>query len=474
MNVAIIESVVYLATASLVLLGLRLLSSPKTALPGNRIAAIGMTVAIVATLIRYRIFDPFLVYPAIVLGSCIGAWLSRKVLMTQIPQLVGLFNGLGAGASALIPIMEIINSYSANSYPTMDLFWKSTAVLGIIVGIVTFSGSIVAACKLHGIIQEKPVELSQHTAISYVLLVTFGALGYLAVQSTNEMAIPWALVITVVSALYGVVLLVRVGGADMPVMIAFLNSMHGIAAAIVGFVVENSLLIAIGAIVGASGYILTRIMCKAMNRSLMDVFKGKIIKAETVFEPKLERLTIEKAVSREAVRDPVEAAYEILKDAKKAIIIPGYGMAASQSQGFVKQLLDLLEQRGVDVKFAVHPVAGRMPGHMNVILSEVDVPYDKLVEMDTINPEFPQSDAAIVVGANDVVNPAALTAKGTPIYGMPILEAYKAKKVLVFKRSKAAGYAGVENPLFDMENTIMVYGDASQRLSQLVEKLRAD
>jgi NAD(P) transhydrogenase subunit beta len=287
------------------------------------------------------------------------------------------------------------------------------------------------------------------------------------------MAIPWTAVIVVVSALFGILLLVRVGGADMPVMIAFLNSLHGIAAAIVGFVVQNSLLIAIGAIVGASGYILTRIMCKAMNRSLDSVFKGKILKAESVSVQAQIRVATQVVVEK-AAGDPVDAAYEVLKDAKRVIIIPGYGMAASQCQKPVKELLDMLEERQVEVKFGIHPVAGRMPGHMNVILSEVDVPYDKLFEMDTINPEFTQTDAALVIGANDVVNPAALTAKGTPIYGMPILEAYKAKRVLVFKRSKAAGYAGVNNPLFDMENTIMVYGDALKMLTLLIKKLRAN
>ena len=473
MNGFLIESIIYLATASMILIGLRLLSSPKTALVGNRIAAIGMAVAVIATLVRYKIFDPFLVYPAIVLGSCIGLLLSRKVGMPQIPQLVGLFNGFGAGASALIPIMEIINSYSTNSYPVMGSFWKGTAILGIIVGTLTFSGSIVAACKLHGIIKERPVKLPLHTLITYALLIMFGILGFFALQSSNNMVIPWITIIVVASTIYGVSLLIRVGGADMPVMIAFLNSLHGIAAAIVGFVVQNNLLVAIGAIVGASGYILTRIMCQAMNRSLMDVLKGNIIEVKDQPSSKTTFVAAEKARTEET-RDPVETAYEVLKGAKKVIIIPGYGMAASQSQGLVKQLLELMEQKGTEVKFAIHPVAGRMPGHMNVILSEVDIPYDKLYEMDTINPDFPQTDAAIVIGANDVVNPAALTAKGTPIYGMPILDAYKAKKALIFKRSRAAGYAGVDNPLFDMENTIMVYGDASQTLSKLVEKLKTN
>jgi len=467
MNMTLIESVVYLATAIMVLIGLRMLSSPKTALWGNRIAALGMTAAILTTLIRYKIFDPVLVYPAIVIGSAIGVWLSRKIKMTEVPTLVSSFNGFGAGASAFIPIMEIINAYSTSSYPEMSLFWKTTSVLGIVVGVLTLGGSAIAALKLHGAIKQKPMQLPQHSAISYALLIVIGILGYFAVQSSNTMAIPWAIIIAIVSLIYGILLLIRVGGADMPVMIAFLNSLHGMAAAIVGFVVQNNLLIAIGAIVAASGYILTRIMCKAMNRSLLSVLKGKILTAApTQTAKKVTEVTAEKPT-----RDPIEIAQEILREAKKVVIVPGYGMAASQCQEPVKRLLDLLEQRGVEVKFAIHPVAGRMPGHMNVILSEVDVPYDKLFEMAAINPEFPQTDAALVVGANDVVNPAAQTASGTPIYGMPILEAYKAKNVLVFKRSKAAGYAGVENPLFEMKNTTMVYGDALKILNLLIEKL---
>ena len=467
MNMTLIESVVYLATAIMVLIGLRMLSSPKTALWGNRIAALGMTAAILTTLIRYKIFDPVLVYPAIVIGSVIGVWLSRKIKMTEVPTLVSSFNGFGAGASAFIPIMEIINAYSTSSYPEMSLFWKTTSVLGVVVGVLTLGGSAIAALKLHGAIKQKPMQLPQHSAISYALLIVIGILGYFAVQSSNTMAIPWAIIIAIVSLIYGILLLIRVGGADMPVMIAFLNSLHGMAAAIVGFVVQNNLLIAIGAIVAASGYILTRIMCKAMNRSLLSVLKGKILTAApTQTAKKVTEVTAEKPT-----RDPIEIAQEILREAKKVVIVPGYGMAASQCQEPVKRLLDLLEQRGVEVKFAIHPVAGRMPGHMNVILSEVDVPYDKLFEMAAINPEFPQTDAALVVGANDVVNPAAQTASGTPIYGMPILEAYKAKNVLVFKRSKAAGYAGVENPLFEMKNTTMVYGDALKILNLLIEKL---
>jgi NAD(P) transhydrogenase subunit beta len=463
----LIESVVYLATAIMVLIGLRMLSSPKTALWGNRIAALGMTAAILTTLIRYKIFDPVLVYPAIVIGSAIGVWLSRKIKMTEVPTLVSSFNGFGAGASAFIPIMEIINAYSTSSYPEMSLFWKTTSVLGIVVGVLTLGGSAIAALKLHGAIKQKPMQLPQHSAISYALLIVIGILGYFAVQSSNTMAIPWAIIIAIVSLIYGILLLIRVGGADMPVMIAFLNSLHGMAAAIVGFVVQNNLLIAIGAIVAASGYILTRIMCKAMNRSLLSVLKGKILTAAPTQTAK----KVTEVAAEKPTRDPIEIAQEILREAKKVIIVPGYGMAASQCQEPVKRLLDLLEQRGVEVKFAIHPVAGRMPGHMNVILSEVDVPYDKLFEMAAINPEFPQTDAALVVGANDVVNPAAQTASGTPIYGMPILEAYKAKNVLVFKRSKAAGYAGVENPLFEMKNTTMVYGDALKILNLLIEKL---
>ncbi len=467
MNMTLVESAVYLVTAIMVLIGLRMLSSPKTALWGNRVAALGMTAAILTTLIRYKIFDPVLVYPAIVIGSGIGVWLSRRIKMTEIPELVSSFNGFGAGASAFIPIMEIINAYSTSSYPQMSLFWKTTSVLGIVVGVLTLGGSAVAALKLHGAIKQKPIQLPQHSVITYALLIVIGILGFFAVQSSNTMAIPWAILIAIVSLSYGILLLVRVGGADMPVMIAFLNSLHGIAAAIVGFVVQNNLLIAIGAIVGASGYILTRIMCKAMNRSLQSVVKGKILTAA----PKQSTKKVSEAAMEKPTRDPIETAQEILKESKKVIIVPGYGMAASQCQEPVKKLLDLLEQRGVEVKFAIHPVAGRMPGHMNVILSEVDVPYDKLFEMAAINPEFPQTDAALIIGANDVVNPAAQTASGTPIYGMPILEAYKAKNVLVFKRSKAAGYAGVDNPLFEMKNTTMVYGDALKMLNLLVEKL---
>ncbi len=457
--------VISIVLAGLVLLGIKWMSSPRTAVGGNRLSALSMLIAILLVLWKNHILSVPQLWIAIVIGGGLGYLMAVRATMIQMPQMVALLNGLGGGASALVAIAEIMDKYDH-----MLTFNQLSSQLALMVGGLTLSGSLIAAAKLDRRMTQMPVVLPNHNLISNFSITAMLILGGCTLVF-DAAVIPLSGLVLFISLGYGVLFAIRVGGADMPITISLLNSFSGLAGSIVGFTISEPLLVAVGAIVGASGLILTQIMCKAMNRSLANVLSGAIAQPSKskVKDPKTEALPsvkhIEKEVSAEA------RAAQLLKTAKRVIIVPGYGMAIAQAQGHVKNLADALESKGAKVKFAIHPVAGRMPGHMNVLLAEVDVPYDDLCEMDDINPEFPDTDLAIIVGACDVVNPAANTAEGTPIYGMPILDVDKAKNVIVCNLDTKPGYSGVDNPLYEMEHVKLLLGDAKQSLDKLLSEV---
>lgn len=445
----------YLIASILFIIGLKLLSSPKNAKMGNFISAIGMLIAILATLISQEIIDYTWIIIGIIIGTVIGIVYAKKVLMTNMPQMVAILNGFGGLASLLVGWAVYYNDFN------IDKFSASTIFLTILIGGVTFTGSVVAWAKLsEKVISGKPLLFTGQMILNIAVLL---ALIILGIIYSIYPSISYSLLIAIIigSCLLGVLSVIPIGGADMPVVISLLNSYSGLAGCAAGFVIKNNVLIVSGALVGASGIILTSIMCKAMNRSLTNVlFSGfGSIKIKT-----------QKQEQKEARSISPDDAYFVLEAANSVVIVPGYGLAVSGAQHIVKELADLLEKNGADVKFAIHPVAGRMPGHMNVLLAEADVSYEKLVEMDDINKIIDTVDVCLVIGANDVVNPSARDDENSPIYGMPIIEVDKAKNVFVFKRSMASGFAGIDNPLFYKENTSMIFGDAKKTLSQIVEK----
>ncbi len=458
-----ITQLAYLASAGLFLAGLKRMASPSTARKGNLLAAVGMFVAVIATLIDKRIADYNLIIAGIVLGSAAGAISARTVKMTAMPQMVGVFNGLGGGASALVASAEFID-YAASG-GSVPLFTTATIVLGVLIGTVTFSGSMIAFGKLQGLITGRPITYPRQNVVNLIVSFVIIAMGgYLVLVSAD---LDLFLLMTMITLVFGAFMVISIGGADMPVVISLLNSYSGLAAAATGFAVENMVLIISGALVGASGLILTSIMCRAMNRSLGNVMFGGFGTGEAAAGAS------EAATGGKPVHEltPEDAAM-ILAYARKVIIAPGYGMAVAQAQHSVRELADLLEERGVEVKYSIHPVAGRMPGHMNVLLAEAKVPYDKLYDMDTINPEFERADVALVIGANDVSNPSARSDPQSPIYGMPILDVDKSARVIVIKRSLNPGFAGIDNPLFYMENTAMLFGDAREAVDLVVSEIR--
>ncbi len=469
----------YIASAILViavLIGLSKMSNVKTAVKGNVIGSVSMLLAIVLTLWHFNIFNVVLLWIAMLVGLLIGIYVAMKVKMIQMPQLVGLLNGFGGGASMLAGILTLIAVT-----PDMTTFSVLTASLAIFVGSLTLSGSLVAAGKLHKVLPQKPIVLKGHmfwTVLTLVLsLVTVILFVILPVFADPTLMITLILLCLFFAASFGVIFSIRIGGADMPITISLLNSLSGVAGAIAGMAIADPLLVAVGGIVGASGLFLTQIMCKAMNRKLFEILLGKTSVAGKKAKPKEIAEVKKKAepVKSEKVLSPGKRCGKWLKDAKRVIIVPGYGMALSQAQSAVKQLLTELEHEGKEVKFAIHPVAGRMPGHMNVLLAEVDVPYDKLYEMQDIDPEFKDTDVAIVIGANDVVNPAANTAEGTPIYGMPILNVDEAKHVIMCNFDKLPGYAGVDNPLYDEgceDHIALMLGDAKETLKAIMIDFR--
>ncbi len=453
----------YLAAAVLLILGMRNLSSPKTAPFGNKLAAVGMLLAVVATLLNEEVVDFAVIIAGVVVGSAIGAVLAVRIQMTAMPQMVALLNGFGGGASALVASAELLRYARDGAEPTGIV--PIAIVLSALIGSLTFTGSIIAFAKLQELMRGAPVTYPGQQFVNSLLAV--GTLTLCALVVMNPLGLPafWGLLGA--ALLLGVLLVIPIGGADMPVVISLLNSYSGLAACATGFVLGNSALVISGSLVGASGLILTKIMCDAMNRSLANVLFGAFGAA-----PEAGAAGDGGGPQGTVKGYTAEDAAVIFLNSRSAIIVPGYGMAVAQAQHAVRELADLLKKQGIAVKFAIHPVAGRMPGHMNVLLAEANVPYEELVEMDAINPEFPETDVALVIGANDVVNPQARTEKSSPIYGMPILDVDRATHVFVLKRSMNPGFAGVQNPLFFNDNTMMIFGDAKATVLSLVEAVK--
>lgn len=453
-------NLIYLIAAVLFIFGLKMLSHPKTAINGNLLSAFGMLLAIIVTLLDKRIVSFEVIIAGLVVGSAIGTFLALTTPMTAMPQMVGILNGFGGGASLLVAGAALFESIYLSKSPS-NQFLIATLASGII-GAVTFWGSMVAAGKLQGIIEEKPILFKGQHLLNLILFILALIFGIFLVLKPQITLLYWGVVIF--SSILGVLLVIPIGGADMPVVICLLNSYSGLAAAATGFVLNNNVLIISGSLVGASGIILTNLMCKAMNRSLTNVLFGG-------FGAVIVKETQDIYAGRVKSTTPEEVAI-LLDSAKNVVIIPGYGMAVSQSQHAVRDLTNLLESRGVKVLFGIHPVAGRMPGHMNVLLAEADIPYDKLKEMDEINPLMPEMDVAIVLGANDVVNPLARTDPKCPIAGMPIIDADKAKTVVVIKRSLSPGFAGIPNPLFAAPNTLMLFADGKKAILDIISALK--
>lgn len=457
----------YLVASAMFIIALKRLSSPRTARSGNLIGAAGMALGIVVTLLDRSIVSFQWIVLGLALGTALGALMAVKVRMTAMPQMVALLNGFGGAASALVAIAELERLRLHHSLAQAPGVLFGTIEASVIIGTVTFTGSVIAFAKLQELITGRPIVLPFHQGWNALQTAAILVLAILALVQQGTWPEPTVATlfyaVVALSALLGVLLVLPIGGADMPVVISFLNSLSGLAAASTGFVLHNYLLIIAGTLVGASGFILTNIMCAAMNRTLPNVLFGAF-GAEAATGTATDRLV--------RSTTPEDAAV-ILGYARSVIIVPGYGMAVAQAQHAVKKLATLLQQRGVDVKFAIHPVAGRMPGHMNVLLAEADVPYDLLYDMEHINPEFEHTDVALVVGANDVVNPAARKDPTSPLYGMPILDVDKARTVIVLKRSMNPGFAGVDNELFYQPNTYMLFGDARRSLEAIAEALKS-
>jgi NAD(P) transhydrogenase subunit beta len=451
----------YLVAIALFILGIKQLTSAKTALRGNRVAGVGMLVAIGVTLGMLHSGWQYVI-PAAAAGTLVGVVVARRVAMTAMPQLVALFNGMGAGAAALIALGDF-HRVTSGAHPSLDTIGAVTILLSCLIGGISFSGSLIAFAKLQEWMRGTPITWPLQHEINGVLLAALVGIG-LTITLTHGG--PLLIIVFAAGALtLGVLSVLPVGGADMPVIIALLNSFTGIAAAVTGFVLGNDALIVAGALVGASGSILTMLMSKAMNRPITNVLFGAFGKlAEDGGEGG--------AVHGTVRQTNAEDLAVLLTYAQQVIFVPGYGLAVARAQHEVKELATQLEQRGVRVLYAIHPVAGRMPGHMNVLLAEADVPYSQLKEMDDVNPEFPRTDVALVIGANDVVNPAARSQPGSPIYGMPILNVDQAKTVVVLKRSMRPGFAGIENELFYRDNTMMLFGDAKDSLAKLTAEVK--
>ena len=451
----------YLLAAVLFIVGLKRLSSPATARSGNMMGATAMLIAVVVTLLDREVLDYAQVGAGIVVGSAAGAVLARTIKMTAMPQMVAIFNGLGGGASAMVASGEFhkLTSNAAGIETDVGI----TIMLGTFIGAVTLSGSFIAFGKLQGIVTSNAVSSPIIKALNPVLFLSIvGIMVYLVVLGEGS---PAFLALIVVSLALGIFLVMPIGGADMPVVIALLNSYSGLAAAAAGFVLDNMILIISGSLVGASGFILTKIMCTAMNRSIWNVMFGAFGANAAVIGPGA-------ADGRQAQSTSAEDAAIVLAYARTVIFVPGYGLAAAQAQHQVKELADVLQARGVDVKHAIHPVAGRMPGHMNVLLAEADVPYDQLFAMEDINDEFERADVAVVVGANDVTNPVSRDIPDSPIYGMPILNVDRAKNIIFIKRSLSPGFAGIDNPLFYDPKTRMLFDDAKRALTDLATAVK--
>ncbi len=505
MTLSIIQIVVSVVLSVCVLVGISMMSKVKTAVAGNLLSALAMLCGVVATLCFNDILSAWTIYVAILVGALIGSLMASRAQMIQMPQMVALFNGLGGGASALVGVMTYMG-WGMNGEPEYPVFVNFTAILAIAVGMITLIGSLVAAGKLARIIDGKPKVYPAHSAITLCMLVLSVVFIVLGTLHGNSVWI--ALGAFLLTGGFGYMFAIRVGGADMPITISLLNSLSGVAGSIAGMAIGDIFLVAVGGIVGASGLLLTQIMCRAMNRSLLSILMGttrkptqkqpdnkvqtdneneQLVKRVMDLEKKIKELeeivknlegrvqTLsaqldeaeqQKPAVAEEAKDPVA---EALANAKNVIIVPGYGMALAQAQHQVKQLADKLVSKGATVRYAIHPVAGRMPGHMNVLLAEADVSYEDLYEMEAINDDFGKADLAIVIGANDVLNPAARNAEGTPIYGMPVLNVDQAPEVIICNYDLKPGYAGVENPLYTRERGVhLELGDAKETLQRLM------
>jgi len=455
MSLDLIANLAYIVSAILFIFGLKMLGSPATARKGNGLSAVGMLIAVVAGLTDQGIVSYEFIVIGLIVGALLGSVSARLVEMTSMPEMVALFNGSGGAASLLVGWAAL---YGGGDAAPVSTFIAVTVILAILIGGVTVTGSLLAYGKLSERIGSGAIVFTGQRVVNSLLLAgLIGSSVMLAMDPSPDST--WFYAVLVLSLLLGVMAVIPIGGADMPVVISLLNSYSGIAACAAGFAIGNNILIVAGALVGASGMILTNIMCKAMNRSLSNVlFSG------------FGAVKQGKAIEGEVKPISVQDAYYILEAAGNVCFVPGYGMAVAQAQHVVKELGELLEKNGCEVTYAIHPVAGRMPGHMNVLLAEADVPYEQLLEMDEINPRIEQVDVAIVIGANDVVNPSARNDPDRPIYGMPIINVDKAKTVFVLKRSMASGFSGVDNPLFFNENTRMLFGDAKTSIGGVVSE----
>lgn len=450
----------YIVAAILFIVGLKQLGSPATARNGNRMSALAMLVAVVATVVGNDIASWEWILGGVIVGSGIGAYSARKVQMTSMPQLVAIFNGFGGAASAVVAAAELIHLIDTKADIVENV--SITIMASVIIGSVTLTGSFIAYGKLQGIVPTRPLLLPVRNVINVALLI--GLVASTTWLVTDPSLTPFLIAAGIALAL-GILVVIPIGGADMPVVIALLNSYSGIAGAATGFVLGNNILIIAGSLVGASGLILTRIMTKAMNRSLMNVMLGGFGVEDST--------GVGGSDDDRPVRSiQADDAAMILAYAQSVIFVPGYGLAVAQAQHQVRELADLLKDRGISVRYAIHPVAGRMPGHMNVLLAEANVPYDELKDLDQINSEFQRTDVAVVIGANDVTNPAARTDTSSPIYGMPILNVDYAQAVIVMKRSMSSGFAGVQNELFFLDKTMMLFGDAKDSVEKITSEVK--
>lgn len=457
----ILRDILYLVSASLFIFGLKKLGSPKTARAGNFLSMLGMLIAVVVTLLDKQILDFTYIIAGVVIGSFIGAVAAKKVEMTAMPQMVALFNAFGGGASVLVAYAQFLRVPG----PPPPLFAGMVGI-SIFIGMLTLTGSVVAFAKLQGIMKGAPIVFRGQKFLNGLFLALIIAAGIIVSVHVGNLS-PLLLVSAIVffSGVLGVTSVIPIGGADMPVVISLLNSYSGLAAAATGFVLSSNMLIIAGSLVGASGIILTNIMCKAMNRSLANVLFGAVgVEGGAPSEAAGER--------RQVTGYSAEDAIPVLDTAQSVIIVPGYGLAVAQAQHALHEMANLLEEKGIEVRYAIHPVAGRMPGHMNVLLAEANVPYDQLFEMEVINDDFAHTDVALVIGANDVTNPSARTKKDSPLYGMPILNVDMARTVMVVKRSLSVGFAGEDNPLFYEPKTMMLFGDAKKMVTDLVRGLK--
>ena len=467
-TLANITTIAYIIAAVLFIVGLKRLSSPATARSGNILGGLGMLLAIAVTLLSKEIVEWQWIIAGLVAGGAIGLVMARYVQMTAMPQMVAVFNGFGGGASVVVAsaalfrenrLIETAGGLGGN--PGFDTILAVSIMASAIIGAVTFTGSMIAFGKLQGIVTSRPVLLPARNILNALLVVgTLVLAGWLI--GVPDFVIVYV-VMVVLALIVGVMVVIPIGGADMPVVIALLNSYSGLAAAATGFVLQNNALIIAGSLVGASGIILTRIMCKAMNRSIANVILGGFGAVDSAAAGKIGERPVRSVGAEDAAM--------VLGYARSVIFVPGYGLAVAQAQHNVRELADLLQARGADIKYAVHPVAGRMPGHMNVLLAEANVPYDQLYDLE-INNEFPRTDVAVVIGANDVTNPAARNDQTSPIFGMPILDVDKAKSVIVIKRSLSPGFAGIDNDLFYLENTMMFFSDARKAMMELIAAVK--